>query len=263
MSSSTAIRPCEVCEGEKWDLIYSGPVLNGRCKGEVKSAARMCASCGVVRLDDSMVAFDYTGSTYRNKLKEPINADGFFETHDAEQIYKLLRINDIKIRGKKILDVGAAAGSFLDYVRGVAEQVSAVEPCRLYEDELFRKCYEVYPFIQNITGREYDLITCFDTLEHVQRPADVLRAAYRLLAPGGVLVASTGEYVALEAGSRPDVYFRTQHKWYWSEEAFLNFCTTSMRGVAADDAKMVLSTVYEPQGPQMYLRITKPLRLNE
>src|SRR5688572_1331778 len=101
---------CEICRANDWDSVYMGPILDGRMKGNLVSAARMCKSCGVIRLDDSMGPDEYSTETYRQKLKEPTDATGFYEMHDSEQIYKLLRINEIKIRGKKVLDIGAAAG---------------------------------------------------------------------------------------------------------------------------------------------------------
>lgn len=254
---------CEICQKNDWETVYMGPILDGRMKGNVTSAARMCKSCGVIRLDDSMGAEEYSTETYRQKLKEPTDASGFYETHDHEQIYKLLRINDIKIRGKKVLDVGAAAGAFLDCIRGLAAEVSAIEPCRAYEERLFKTCFEVYPFIQNVAaGRKYDLITCFDTIEHVQDPAGVLKKAYELLAPGGTLVCSTGEYEPLAALSRPGAYFRTQHKWYWTDESFWELYHKAIRPIVLPGTQAQQECVNEPHGPQMYLYVKKPVMLN-
>lgn len=255
--------PCEICRTNDWELVYMGPILDGRLKDKVKSAARMCKTCGVIRLDDSMGPDEYSTEEYRRKLKEPTDADGFYETHDHEQIYKLLRINDIKIRGKKALDVGAAAGAFLDYIRGLAAEVSAIEPCRAYEDRLFKICHEVYPYIQNVAaGRQYDLITCFDTIEHVQDPVATLQAAYRLLGAGGTLVASTGEYEPLQALSRPSTYFRTQHKWYWTDESFWELYHRALHGQIMAGTEAWVESIFEPHGPQMYLYVKKPLMLN-
>lgn len=254
---------CEICRANDWDTVYMGPILDGRLKGNVRSAARMCKTCGVIRLDDSMGADEYSTEEYRRKLKEPTDADGFFETHDHEQIYKLLRINDIKIRGKKVLDIGAGPGAFLDRIRGLVGQMSAIEPCRLYEEELFKKCFEVYPFIQNVAqGRKYDLITCFDTIEHVQDPAGLMQKAYQLLAPGGTLLVSTGEYEPVHVSLRPSSYFRTQHKWYWSAPAFWDCYLCTIHPQAIVNTQAWVECVKEPHGPQMYLYVKKPLMLN-
>jgi SAM-dependent methyltransferase len=255
--------PCEICHALDWDTVYMGPILDGKERNKVTTAARMCKSCGVIRLDDSMGADQYSTETYRQKLKEPVDANGFYETHDHEQIYKLLRTNDLKIRGKKVLDVGAAAGSFLDYIRGVAGQVSAIEPCRAYEEELFQKCFEVYPFIQSVAaGRKYDLITCFDTIEHVQDPSAVLQKAYELLALGGTLLVSTGEYEPVSALAKPASYYKTQHKWYWNEDSFWELFMRAINPMALQGTEAWLECVSEPHGPQMYLYVKKPLALN-
>ncbi len=263
MQMKTMTTPCEICQANDWDTVYMGPILDGRLKGNAKSAARLCKTCGVIRLDDSMGADEYSTQTYRQKLKEPTDAEGFYSTHDGEQIYKLLRINDLKLRDKKVLDIGAAAGAFIDYIRGVAAQVSAIEPCRQYEEALFKKCFEVYPFIQQVAaGRKYDLITCFDTIEHVQDPSATLQAAYKLLAPGGTLVCSTGEYEPLAAVSRPSTYFRTQHKWYWTDESFWEAYMKTIKPIAQAGTEAWLECIHEPHGPQMYLYVRKPSQLN-
>lgn len=257
------ITACEICRANDWDTVYMGPILDGRLKGNIKSAARMCKTCGVIRLDDSMGADEYQTETYRQKLREPTDAEGFYELHDSEQIFKLLRINDLKLRGKKVLDVGAGPGAFLDYIRGVAGQVSAIEPCGAYLETLHEKCFEVYPFIQNVAaGRKYDLITCFDTIEHVQDPHATLQAAYKLLAPGGICVVSTGEYEPLQALSRPSAYFRTQHKWYWNQESFWTLACMAIAPVGQQWLESWLECVKEPHGPQMYLYVKKPVVMN-
>ncbi len=258
--------PCEICKALDWSTVYMGPILDGKERGKVTTAARMCKSCGVIRLDDSMGADQYTSETYRQKLKEPTDANGFFETHDQEQIYKLLRINEIRIRGRKVLDVGAAAGAFLDRIRGLDCEVSAVEPCRAYEDRLFKICHEVYPFIQNVAqGRRYDLITCFDTIEHVQDPAALLQKAYGLLAGGGTLLVSTGQYEHITALTHPQTYFRTQHKWYWTYESFDELYLRTIGAQSAHAKHYTTAWIeqfQEPHGPQMYLYVKKPLALN-
>jgi 2-polyprenyl-3-methyl-5-hydroxy-6-metoxy-1,4-benzoquinol methylase len=261
-------KECEICAGDEWDLVYMGPVRDGAwCQlndRSILNAARMCKGCGVIRLDRSMGATEYQTEEYRKKLEEPVDAKGFFETHDSEQVFKLMRVNDLPIRGKKVLDVGAGPGAFLDYLRGVCAEISAVEPCRIYEEELFRKCKDVFNYVQSVPPSfKYDLITCFDTVEHVQDPLRLIQAAYKLLAPAGTLVVSTGEYEAMKAYAEPQSYFRTQHKWYWNQSAFESFYRWLMLVVGETHRpKSSLMTINEPQGPQMYLRITKPITMN-
>jgi hypothetical protein len=78
-------------------------------------------------------------------------------------------------------------------------------------------------------------------------------------------VVSTGEYEPLRALSEPAKYFRTQHKWYWTDETFWELYFKAIGGPGCskiEGTQAWLECVQEPHGPQMYLYIKKPAMLN-
>ena len=104
-----------------------------------------CSECSIVRLDkafcDPIEA--YLGSDYRGSLKESHTPTGFYSKHDELQVERLNMISK-SFRGARVLDVGCAAISFLDYVSSLASSCMAIEPCQNYHIALQSKNYEVY-----------------------------------------------------------------------------------------------------------------------
>lgn len=45
--------------------------------------------------------------------------------------------------------------------------------------------------LEDVKGKDYDIITCFEMLEHVDRPGDILNHAWSRLKPNGVMFLST------------------------------------------------------------------------
>ena len=91
------------------------------------------------------------------------------------------------------LDIGAGDGAFVsELVKLGFHTVTGVEPSlepvnrapatvkHLLINDFFRA--------ENFAQESYDLITCFQTLEHVERPGVLFADAHRLLKPGGAFL---------------------------------------------------------------------------
>lgn len=99
------------------------------------------------------------------------------------------------------LEIGTGTGVFLSELRaaGFAQQVG-IEPSPAAIAQATpadRACIREGIF----TGDEFppgtvSLIACFMTLEHVADPAHLVRSAYRMLEPGGMLALVTHDYTA-------------------------------------------------------------------
>lgn len=94
------------------------------------------------------------------------------------------------LRGKKVLDIGCGDGSFLELARmSGASSVLGVEPSR----GALSSAGEMKAFIREESiesckfGEEFDLVTCFQTLEHMSRPAEALSVMSGAIAPGGYI----------------------------------------------------------------------------
>ncbi|CAM4361000.1 class I SAM-dependent methyltransferase [Nocardia ninae] len=115
-----------------------------------------------------------------------------------EQHRRRYGIASADVRGKKVLDLGCGAGygAHLLAEAGAAE-VTAVDidsAALSYAAETY--AHPVVEYIQQDAtefapaAQDYDLVTCFEVLEHVGDPAELLRVIRSALKPDGLLMIS-------------------------------------------------------------------------
>ncbi len=101
----------------------------------------------------------------------------------------------------KALEIGAGNGAFLTRLKrlGFAE-VMGIEPSSAAiasADPIIRHCIVEGVFREeDYEPASFDLICCFQTLEHVSNPRELTRACQRLLRPNGLLALITHDYQA-------------------------------------------------------------------
>jgi len=101
------------------------------------------------------------------------------------------------IRKGKLLDIGCAEGSLLKwgerrsyetYGIDISEfAIKGISHQKLSQTKLFVADIRSLPFV----GNYFDIITCFDVLEHLKHPLTGLREISRCLKKGGCLIMST------------------------------------------------------------------------
>ncbi|MBL8048572.1 MAG: class I SAM-dependent methyltransferase [Chthonomonas sp.] len=102
----------------------------------------------------------------------------------------------VPTRVTRHLDVGCAAGGFAATVKGsrrceswgIELNPEMAERARARLDQVFSG--DAMAHMANLPSTHFDLITFNDVLEHLAQPDQALAEARRLLAPGGVVVAS-------------------------------------------------------------------------
>jgi SAM-dependent methyltransferase len=103
---------------------------------------------------------------------------------------------------RRALDVGCGTGSFAPVLRGFCDEVHGVDllpPPALpgTGGPLARASAEHLPF----ADQTFDLVSLFDVLEHLDDDKQALIEAFRVLRPGGLLVASVPAYGWLYANN--------------------------------------------------------------
>jgi len=99
--------------------------------------------------------------------------------------------------GSRVLEVGCAGGHVTKALRGRGCHVTAVErdaglaqAAREYADAMIQADVETSAFFEAVRDLTFDVVLLGDVLEHLVRPADLLRALKDHLQPSGWLVTS-------------------------------------------------------------------------
>lgn len=129
--------------------------------------------------------------------------------------YNELLNNFEKYRKKgKILDVGCGVGSFLLEAKKRGWDVYGSE----YTDEAIRKC-EAEGIKMNkgklnpswFLAEEFDIITSFEVIEHINYPKAEIQNMHRLLRKGGLLYITTPNFNAIERFILRDKYSNIEY----------------------------------------------------
>ncbi len=224
---------CGACDLKKWKTYWTGSIRDG-AYGRLTETTNIvkCENCGVLRLDEEICKDEsfYQSTDYRNLLKETSTTEGFFLEHDPLQMERLRIISPHLLRSKNIADVGCAAGSFLDHVKGLINSGVAIEPASQYHESLRNRGYHVYPNLKDaadLQSGSLDYVCSFSVIEHVAEPLQFIRDMARLLAKNGKIVISTPNRNDILMHLLPDIYsnffYRTVHRWYFDRES-LGYC---------------------------------------
>lgn len=170
----------------------------------------LCEACDMV-FAESVPSQAWFQDSYREA-----GFDSAGESHFAAVTYtrELERILPQLPSRTAALDIGAGDGAFLArLVSAGFESVIGVEPS---EQPAKQALPSVRHLIRNDFFRpgdfapaSFDLITCFQTLEHLEDPLELCRSAFGLLRPGGMLLVADHNFrspVARMMGQRSPIY---------------------------------------------------------
>ncbi len=118
----------------------------------------------------------------------------------------------LPLTGRHCLDIGSGAGLFPSLLQAAGAVPQGIEPQQIFREFAMEK-YQLSlrpelidaPYWQNQHRENFDLVTLWDTLEHVNFPSETLKAANRVLKPGG--------YLFLDTPSRNSPFYRVSE---WS-----------------------------------------------
>ncbi|KKU10925.1 MAG: Methyltransferase type 12 [Candidatus Woesebacteria bacterium GW2011_GWB1_45_5] len=174
---------CFVCNGESWLPFYKNLVF--------------CEGCGFVKAADRFFKINpekvydkkyYTKGQYADYEKEKASLAGNFSDRLAQIIkYK---------KGGKILDVGCAYGYFLleakrfFEIRGIDLDKNTTRKASL----ITGADITTGNFLKHDFKREkFDVITFFDSIEHLTDPKKAILKSARMLKNGGIVAIETGD----------------------------------------------------------------------
>lgn len=191
-------RPCPICGRQKSEVVLRAPD-RFHWRKEDFTLAR-CSNCATVWLvqppQPAQMAFHYD-EEYHRTIRTAGETDAFHRWKKHRGM-----IGGLKSSGA-ILDIGCSSGGFLSTMKGanwrlhgielepsVAEQASVNTGGDIFAGDI-----PDAPF----PDASFDVITCFDVLEHVYDPRQVLTKAYSWLKPGGILVIALPNIESIES----------------------------------------------------------------
>jgi SAM-dependent methyltransferase len=123
--------------------------------------------------------------------------------------------------GRKLLDVGAYTGVFVEIAAQHGWDAWGVEPSAWAVAQACDQGLQMISGTLEDAGLEetsFDVVTMWDVIEHVTSPAATLTAAWRVLKPGGYLVVHTMDLNSLFARLMG-------RRWPWFMEMHLTYFT--------------------------------------
>src|SRR5947209_13187602 len=207
------------------ECLLCGNLAGNQILFELTRPIIRCAACGLVYASPIVGEggdHDYTESYYRQGVYADYLSDREAIRRNAGRALKDLE--RLAPGGRSLLDVGCATGFFLEAARDKGWKVRGLEISE-YASEYAREELRLDVESASITTltRDYpkfDVITLWDTIEHLDRPDVALANARLMMRDKGVLVLSTGDYGSLlrrVSGKRWRLFADPTHNFFFDE----------------------------------------------
>ena len=159
-----------------------------------------CRLCGLVYMNPQFID-DKMYQTYPKD--EWSNRDDRGVAKSKWVIYRK-RLNHLEkfVKGKRLLDIGCAFGSFIGYAKEIGWDACGIEVSKQASNYCNTHGMEVYCGTLEklrLPKNHFDVITMFDVLEHMPDPMTTLNKCRSLLRKDGILVIETGNVDSLHA----------------------------------------------------------------
>ncbi len=161
----------------------------------------------------------HCGLEHTYPIPSKVQLKNFYASYDdVRAAPDVVRLN--ARRNLKLLERFGYDGTktVLDFGTGDAAFVGVAGPNCFGIDFKVSANPRVYTDLEDLPVKQYDFVTLWGVLEHLDHPVQVLSALHALLKPGGIMVLTT---VNAE-GSIPYYYKPVEHLTYWTKNSFVH-----------------------------------------
>ena len=220
---------CPLCNSLDSRLMFKAPVQNhqkGIFSFDEWNIVK-CANCDLVYVNPRIteeVNFAFYQFTIMGDQK---NVNDYFIT--AEKFHtskwdRMVRVIQTYQDEGCILDVGCGNGAFLLCARSKGYHVFG-EDVSTFFINLCHNSYDLDVFLGSLEDlhlpvKSFDVITCFDVIEHSRNPKKLINEIQKILKPNGILVLSThdiGSFGARFYGKKWRMIYPIGHLLYFSK----------------------------------------------
>lgn len=210
---------CPLCHSVRRKLVYAStiksitPAFNQYlCTSNsygLHGPIYKCTNCGLLYIVDNTPV-----KSILNRYQEAV--DPVYISQEPARIKtfarNLTKLNNLKPKRGKLLDIGAYTGLFLSLAQKSGWRISGVEPSRWAVDQA-QKMYGIKIRNGLLSPRLFrtesiDVVTMWDVIEHFTDPKSAVKIAQNYLKPDGVLAITTIDVDSLAAKI-------LKHRWPW------------------------------------------------
>ncbi|MCC5815077.1 MAG: class I SAM-dependent methyltransferase [Leptospira sp.] len=218
--------------------------MSKNSKDEKRYTIYKCISCQTVQvypIPDQKELDQYYSAEYFSKRTDR-GYDDYYSDSMRKELFRVWELNlkdlntwdRIEERNGRSLDIGCAAGFFVDFLKSKSWDAQGIEiarePIQYGRNTLGLKIHEGDFLMWDRGGQEkFDLITLWASIEHMRDPLAMLNKMKTHLNPNGRVVISTCRYGLIANFRKAQWRFLNvpEHLFYFGWNNFLNI----MKGI--------------------------------
>jgi ubiquinone/menaquinone biosynthesis C-methylase UbiE len=194
-ASPDSIVKCRICHSASQKLLHKVPLE--RPLGQIHSLEILrCLDCGLV----------FSGLELGGKASVSLYSKGYYESEDSvmsvdrniisERYRRTLdRLQELKLEGKELLDVGCGCGEFIKLAESNGWECHGLD-ISPWAAQVASEQSGVSVFVGTLAEAGYpsetfDVVTAWDVIEHIIEPQAFVAEVRRILKLGGMLVVRT------------------------------------------------------------------------
>jgi len=195
---------CNLCGRDEWRIRFQSTLNDAgnlnvdvfRCASpDYGSHAQIvqCNHCGLVYANPHWTAEELEGVYAAVEDETYVSEREGRELTFRKHLFSLEKYTG-PANGRSLLDVGAYIGVFVEVATAAGWDASGIDPSHWAVLQAQKRGLRVFQGTQDapgLKGRQFEVVTLWDVIEHVADPASELRRSYDLLRPGGWLVIHT------------------------------------------------------------------------